>query len=72
MFPLPQSKKPKEPMPRFSIKAKEARDDRESRIKALTKDILGYLEKNKIDDRDAKPALKAALAMVNNRNSLEK
>ena len=62
-------KKPNVP---FEIKSKAARDERTERISKLTKDILGFLEKNKIDARDAKPALRAAIEFVNQKTRLDK
>jgi len=72
MFDQKLVKKKREPSPPFSIKAAAIRQERLERIEKLTKDILGYLDKNKIDNRDAKPALRAAIDIVNSRTKLEK
>jgi len=49
---------------RFAVKAKEIRNEREEKIEELTKDILVFLAKNKVDDRDAKIALQKAVKAI--------
>jgi hypothetical protein len=64
--PVVQNKKPRkkrDPV-RFEPKIIEARNEREEKITQTEKDILTLLEKNKLDDRDAKIAIKNALLLV--------
>jgi len=69
--PQSKQKKKKDPMD-FSKKARESRQDRLNRIDQLKKEILSFIDKNKIDDRDAKPALKEALDIIKDRCKIEK
>ena len=67
-----QSNKPKKKREsvRFAPKIVEARNEREDKIEVLQKDILSLIEKNKIDDRDAKIALLKVSKLINARCKL--
>ena len=68
-FPTKKSKTKKESI-RFAVQAKKIRDEREEKIQELKDDILAFLTKNKIDDRDAKVALQKAVKAISMRSDI--
>ncbi|HUS51466.1 MAG TPA: hypothetical protein VMZ91_14955 [Candidatus Paceibacterota bacterium] len=74
-FPKKKNKKkirpPKEQI-NFEKKLGEAFKNRKERIDDLKKEILSFLIKNKIDDRDGKSALREALKELKSRNDIDK
>ena len=56
----------------FEKKLKEAFKTREEKIENLEKQMLDFLVKNQIDDRDAKSALRGALKKLKARCELDK
>lgn len=68
-IPNKKPKKKRDPV-RFAPKIIEARNEREEKIELLQKDILSLIEKNKIDDRDAKIALQKVSKLINTRCNL--
>lgn len=62
-FPTKKSKTKKESI-RFAVQAQKIRDEREEKIEELKDDVLAFLAKNKIDDRDAKVALQRAIKAI--------
>jgi hypothetical protein len=66
---LKKSKKKKESI-RFAVKVKEIRDERENKIDDTVKDLLAFLIKNKVDDRDAQIVLYKARRVIAARSDL--
>jgi len=55
---------------RFAVQAKKIRDERDEKIEELKDDILAFLTKNKVDDRDAKVALQKAVKAISMRSDI--
>jgi hypothetical protein len=62
----------KEKMDPFKNKIKESRNERDEKIDRLKKDLLQFLEKNKVDDRDAKVALQKVKKLIDSRCKIVK
>lgn len=70
---MPQkAKKPKKDHIDFEKKLGVAFEDRKQKISDLKRDILAFCAKNKIDDRDAKAALREALTELKERSDIDK